>query len=294
MSRRTILVVLFAGALAVGAFAQAFTVSYLDGTVELQSASGWTAVAIGDKVPADATVRVSQAGSLELLRAKTKITLLKDGVYSMASLSAAAGRSGSAGVGGTISQKLQTLVTEKPKASAAGGVRGAEQGTATVTWVDENDETRTRVQTLLEKHLYPEAVSLLNDSIKESTSDEDTAELTYLLGVAYYGQGQVAKSFRALAKVTPQADAPWYARYVILKAQVLVDTQNYGDALDLLTPFIASYPSGEATQVAYLLSGLSQAGLGNKAAAKSALDAGFQLNPGSDTAKLIDQQRSSL
>jgi hypothetical protein len=54
------------------------------------------------------------------------------------------------------------------------------------------------------------------------------------------------------------------------------------------------YPTGEATQVAYLLSGLSQKGLGDKAAAKAALDSGFQLDPSSDTAKLIDQQRNSL
>lgn len=294
MSRRTILVAFFAVVLAAGAFAQGFTVNYLDGVVEMQSGKGWTAVSIGDQVPPDATVRISQTGSLELVRSRTKITLLKDGVYSMASLSATAGRGSSAGVGGTIAQKLQTLVTEKPKVSAAGGVRGAEQGTGTVTWVDENDETRTRVQALLDKHLYPDAVSLLNDSIRDATSDEDAAEFTYLLGVAYYGEGQTAKSFRALAKVTPQADAPWYARYVILKAQVLVDTQNYSDALDVLTPFIAAYPTGEATQVAYLLSGLSQKGLGNRAAAKAALDTGFQLNPATDTAKLIDQQRSSL
>ena len=224
--------------------------------------------------------------------ASTKVTLLKDGVYSVASLSAAAGKSGSAGVGGVIAQKLQTLVAEKPKANAVGGVRGAEQGAESVTWIDENDETRARVQALLDKHLYSEAASLLNDSIRDATSDEDTGEFTYFLSVAYYGQGQTAKSFRALAKVTPQADAPWYARYVILKGQLLVDTQNYNDALAVLTPFIADYPTGEATQVAYLLSGLSQKGLGNAAAAKAALDAGFKLDPSSDTAKLIDQQRS--
>jgi tetratricopeptide (TPR) repeat protein len=294
MSRRTILVALFAGVLVMGAFAQAFTVSYLDGTVELQSAKGWAAIAIGDRVPADATVRISQTGSLELIRARTKITLLKDGVYSLSSLSAAAGAGGSAGVGGVIAQKLQSLVTEKPQASAAGGVRGAEQGQGAVNWLNENDETHTKVLALLDKHLYQDAVSFLNDSIRDATSDEDTAEFTYLLGVAYYGQGQTAKSFRALARVNPRADAPWYARYVILKAQVLVDTQNYKDALDLLTPFIAAYPTGEATQVAYLLSGLSQKGLGNKTDAQAALDAGFELDPGTDTAKLIDQQRKSL
>jgi tetratricopeptide (TPR) repeat protein len=294
MNRQIILVAIFAGLLVTGAFAQAFTVNYLDGTVELQTAKGWSAMSIGDKVPADSTIRISQTGSVELLRAKTKITLLKDGVYSLASLSAAAGGSTAGGVGNTIAQKLQTLVTEKPKASTAGGVRGAEQGTSSVTWVDENDEARTKVQALLDKSRYAEAVTVLNDAIKESGSDSDTAEFTYLLGVAYDGAGQTAKAYRALARISPQTDTAWYARYVILKAKLLVDAQSYRDALSVLTPFISTYPTGEATQVAYLLSALSQKGLGDKSAARSALDAGFQMDPNSDTAKLIDQQRKSL
>ncbi|MGO9308855.1 MAG: tetratricopeptide repeat protein [Spirochaetia bacterium] len=294
MIKISFLAAVFAVALVVSASAQAFTVSYLDGTVELRSAKGWTSISIGDKVPANSTIRISESGSVELLRAGAKITLLKDGTYSVASLSAAAGNGASSGVGSTVARKLQTLVTEKPQASTAGGVRGAEQGTNSVTWVDENDETRTKVQDLLDKSRYAEAVTLLNDSLKDSSSDADTAEFTYLLGVAYYGAGQTAKAFRALARVTPQPETAWYARYVILKAQVLVDTQNYSDALDVLTPFISAYPTGEATQVAYLLEGISDKGLGDKAAAKAALDAGFQLDPKSDTARLIDQQRTSL
>ena len=294
MSRKIFLAAIFAAIVAVGAFAQAFTASYLDGTVELQTAKGWKTISIGDQVPADATIRISQSGSLELLRAKTKITLLKDGVYSMAGLVSAAGTNASAGVGSTIAQKLQTLVTEEPKASAAGGVRGAVQGSESVTWVDESDETRTRVQDMLDKSQYKEAVSLLNESIKEAGTDADAGELTYLLGVAYYGAGQTAKAYRALAKVTPQTDASWYARYVILKSQVLVDTQNYRDALAILEPFISAYPTGEAAQVAWLLSGISHKGLGDKAAARASLDAGFQLDPASETASLIDKQRKSL
>jgi tetratricopeptide (TPR) repeat protein len=293
MSRKTFLALALAALVGVGAFAQAFTASYLDGTVELQTAKGWKAVSIGEQVPADATIRISQSGSLELLRAKTKITLLKDGVYSMASL-AAAGTNASGGVGGAIAQKLQTIVTEKPRANTAGGVRGAAQGDTTVTWVDESDETRTRVQTLLDKSQYKEAVSVLNEAIKEAGADGDVGELTYLLGVAYYGSGQTAKAYRVLAKVTPQTETAWYARYVILKSQVLVDTQNFRDALAILTPFISAYPTGEAAQVAWLLSGISQKGLGDTTAAKSAFDAGFQLDPASDTASLIDRQRKSL
>ncbi len=289
-----LLVALFAAVITAGISAQAFTVSYLDGTVELQTAKGWTAVSIGDKIPADATVRISDTGSLELTRARTKITLLKDGTFSVASAAAGASAGGSTSVGSSIAQKLQTLVTEKPKSSTAGGVRGAAQGTGEVTWVDENDETRAQVQALLDKKSWQDAANLLQDSIKNAASDADVAEFSYLLGVAYYGAGQNAKAYRTLAKVSADPGTAWYARYVILKAQVLVDTQNYNDALSVLTPFISDYPTGEATQVAYLLSGISQKGLGNKAAAKSAFDTGYKLDAATDTAKLIDQQRKAL
>lgn len=293
MGKRSLFTALFLLAIAGAGFAQAFVVSYLDGVVDVQIAKGWKALAIGDSLPADATVRISQNGSLELQRGKTKITLLKDGVYDMAVLSKSADKAGAGGVGSAITQKLQALVTEKPKASTAGGVRGAEQGSASVTWVDESDETRTQVEALLDKKQYADAVTALNDAIDNSMSDADTQEFTYLLGVAYYGAGQTAKAYRALAQVTASPDAAWYARYVVLKAQVLVDTANYSDALALLTPFITAYPTGEATQVAYLLTAFCRKGLGDQAAASAALDAGYKLDPSTDTAKLIDQQRKA-
>ena len=293
MSRTTLFVVLLAGAVASAASAQAFTISYLDGLVELQTAKGWTAVAVGDKVAADATVRLSQDGSLELVRDRTRVTLLKPGVYSVAGVSTA-GKNGPGGIGALVAQKLQTLVAEKPKSTAAGGVRAEQQGVPDISWVDENDEVRLKAQNLLDERRYAEATNYLEGAIKDAGPDGDTAELSCMLGAAYYGRGQLARSFRALLQVSPSPDAPWFGRYVLLRAQILVDTQNYADALNLLTPFVAAYPTGEAAQVAWLLSGLCQKGLGNIAAAKSALDSGFQLDPGTDTAKLIDQQRRAL
>ncbi len=291
--RKTLLIaVLLGGVVAWGLFAQAYTVNYMDGTVEMQTAKGWKALSIGDQVPADSTLRISQTGSLELTRARTKVTLLKDGVYPLANLTQQAGKSGG-GVGNSIAQKLQTMVTEKPKASAAGGVRGAAQGSGTVTWVDESDETRARAQALLDKGQFGEAAKLLSDALNDSASEADVPEFTYMLGLAYYDAGQTARAYRALSRVTPQTDAPWYARYVILKAQVLVDTSNFNEALSILAPFISTYPRGEPTQVAYLLSGLCQSGLGDRGAALAAFDAGYQLDPSTDTARLIDQQRKA-
>jgi TolA-binding protein len=294
MTKRTLLLVAIGLVLATGAFAQAFTVSYLDGTTEIQTAKGWKALSIGDQVPADATVRLSQDGSLELQRGKTKMTLLKDGTYALAKLAKATDATGTGGVGGAIAQKLSGLVTEKPKTSAAGGVRGADQSGGSVTWVDESDDTRAKVQALLDKKQFADAVKALNSAIPDASTDADVAEFTYLLGVAYYGNGQTAKAFRALQKVSATSDVEWYARYVILKAQVLVDSSSFKDALDVLTPFIASYPTGEATQVAWLLTGLSKKGLEDTAGARAAFDGGYKLDPTTDTAKLIDQQRKAL
>lgn len=293
MNKRYFLAAAFALVLTAGISAQAFSVSYLDGVAELQAAKTWKALSIGDKVPADASVRISQNGSLELLRGKFRITILKDGVYDMAALAKATDKSGAGGIGSTISQKLASLTTEKSKATQVGGVRAGAQGEGPVMWVDENDETRSRVQALLDEKKFADALKVLDQAIKDSSVDTDKAEFTYLTGVAYYGNGQTARAYHALEQISPEPDAGWYARYVILKSQVLVDTSNFKDALAILSPFITAFPTGEATQVAYLLTYYSQKGLGDQASARAALEAGYKLDPSTDTAKLIDQQRKA-
>jgi TolA-binding protein len=293
MNKRLLFVVALVAIAAAGAFAQAFTVNYLDGVVEQQTGKTWKALAIGDSVPADAVVKLSQTASLELQRGKTKISLLKDGTYDIASLAKAADKVTTTAVGSAITQKLQSLVAEKPKASAAGGVRGAEQGTGGVTWVDEGDESKAQAQALLDQKQYTSAAKILAIAITDASSDQDTSELSYLLGVAYYGAGQTTRAYSVLAKISPTTDLDWYGRYVLLKAQVLSDAGSYKDALAILGPFITAFPGGEAAQTAYLLTGICQKALGDAAAAKTAFDTGYQILPTSDTAKLIDQQRKS-
>lgn len=197
MSKRLLLAAAFTVAVTVGVFAQAFSVDFVDGVAEIKTAKGWQALSIGDTVAPDASVRISQSGSLELLKGKVRITLLKDGTYDMASLAKATDKAGAGGVGNAIAQKLQSLTTEKVKGGTVGGVRGAAQGGGgDVTWVDENDETRTQAQALIDQKKFKDAVALLNQAINDSTADTDKAELTYLIGAAYYGAGQTARAYR--------------------------------------------------------------------------------------------------
>jgi len=60
-----------------------------------------------------------------------------------------------------------------------------------------------------------------------------------------------------------------------------------------LSPFIAAYPTGESAQAAYLLSYYSQKGLGDLSSARDSLEAGFRIDPSTETAKLIDNERKA-
>jgi hypothetical protein len=287
------LVVFLAAILAVSAFAQAYSVTYADGTVELKTPKGWAGLSIGDAVPPNASVRVSQSGSLELSRGKSRITILKDGTYDIASLVRASQKSGAGGIGVNISQKLQSLTSDKPKSTTVGGVRADQQGQQSVTWAEESDEVRSEVASLLAQRKYQDALKTLDNAMEDASSPADEQEFTYLMGAAYYGDGQTARAYRTLSRVSADPGAQWYANYVLLKAQVLVDSADYTGALGLLQPFISANPSGEPAQIAYLLSSYCQKGLGNDAESMAALDAGYQIDPSSDTAKLIDQQRKA-
>jgi tetratricopeptide (TPR) repeat protein len=276
------------------AFAQSYSVTYSDGAVEIKTSEGWSDLSIGDPVAATASVRVSQNGSLELARGSARITILKDGTYDIASLARAAQRSGAAGAGAEIAQKLQSLTTDRPRTTTAAGVRAEEQGSQpAVTWADESDEVRSEVASLLAEKKYLEAVKELQKALDESPSPTDEQELTYLEGVAFYGAGQRVRAFKALSRVSADPGVPWYPRYVLLKAQLLVDSLDFPGALDILQRFVSANPSGEQAQLAWLLTYYCKRGLGDAEAARAALEAGYQLDPSSETAKLIDQQRKT-
>ncbi len=291
MKRITLLSLLLLAASAALTFGQALTVDFLDGSVEVKSSKGWKALSIGDQVPADASVRISQGGSLELSRGQRHITLVKDGVYSLPEVSRVAMKAGSAGLGAAFGQKLKALTTERAATTAVGGVRGAQQGeTEGVLWVDEGDDAKKKVADLLQKGQYTDAAPLANSALADATVEADRRELSYMLAAAYYGEGQTLKAYRAVENMLPDAADPYYADFVILKAQILLAAGSYADGLGLLKPLIASKPKVPYAQAAYLLSALCARGLGDEGLASAALKSGYDLDPGSDTGKIIARQ----
>lgn len=276
------------------AHAQSWSVQYIDGTADVKASKGWTALSVGDLVPPAASVRVSQGGSVELTRGTARITIIRDGTYDLATLARASDRSGAAKGAAAISQKIQSLRTSKPASTVVGGVRAGDQGgsQASVSWVEESDETRGEVASLFAQKKFLDAVSVLESAMHGQASAQDAQEYEYLTAAAWYGAGQPAKAWRALSRVSANLDAPWYEHYVLLKAQVLVDAADFTAALDALRP-LTEHPDGETGQAAWLLTFYCQKGLGDASSAKAALEAGFQLDPSSDMGRLIDEQRKA-
>ncbi|MCX7039774.1 MAG: hypothetical protein NT005_11665 [Spirochaetes bacterium] len=297
MRKRILFTLAISLLLAGAAFAQSFSVDYVDGTVELKipkdkAGKEWRALSIGDMVAAEASIRVAAGSSIELSRGKARVTILKMGTYALTDLSRASEKTAGTGIGSTISQKLTALTTDKQRTSSAvGGVRGAEQGSSTgsVMWVEENEETRRRVTELLAEGEYREAAKVVAAAIPDASSDSEKEELSYMLAAAYYGSGETARAYRSLAKLAPPEDAEYYPKFLLLKAQILVDSLSFSDALALLKPFIASNPGGETAQVAYVLLSSSQKGLGDEKAGLSALNTGYAIDPSTETAKLISK-----
>lgn len=298
MRKSMLLGVALALVVAAGAFAQAFSVDYLDGTVDLKipkdkAGNQWKALAIGDSVAVDASLRVGASSSVELTRGRVRITILKPGIYMVADLAKAREKAPATALGSALTQKLTALTTEKaPTSSAVGGVRGAEQGSTSgsVMWIEENEEVRNKVTELMAGGKYKDAADLLTKAIPDAATDEEEQELSYMLASAYYGGGEALRAYRTVAKLTPSPQADFYPRFVLLKAQILLDSLEYGEALSLLKPLIAAGQSGETAQVAYLLAGLSQRGLGDEGSARTSFNAGYAIDPSTETATMISKQ----
>jgi hypothetical protein len=298
MRTRTLLALVLLAVFSGAAFAQGFSVDYVEGTVELKipkdkAGKEWKILSIGDTLPADANLRVAAGSSIELTRTRLRITILKPGTYLLADLAKAKEKSAGTGIGSTISQKLTALTTDRERTdSAVGGVRGAEQGTASgsVMWVEENEETRKKITDLMARGEYREAVTMVSAAIPDAASDGEKDELEYLLAAAYYGNGEALRAYRAIAKLSPEPEAEFYPKFVLLKAQLFVESLSFSDGLALLKPFIAAGQPNEVAQMAYLLASACQKGLGDEKSSLASLNTGYSIDPATDTAKLIKAQ----
>lgn len=272
--------------LAVGSLgAQEAVVAYIDGQAETLQGTAWGALAIGDAVGLDAAVRLGRASFLELSASGTTIALSQPGTYVVGNLLAASAKLRAGGIGSTLSTALSYLIKGSGRTqSSIMGARGANEGksddSAWVTSVGRlyRDEGKDDIAS----GQYPKAINRLQQALDEA-SDDETPEIKYLLASAYNLNGDTRNSLKEASEITPTGGESWSSDFVLLKAKLLIDTNAFEQAVQLLTRDGASLAhDAQRAQLYFFVLALGYRGIGDSANEQAALAKAIVIAPASD------------
>lgn len=292
--KRTILPLAILAFLAVGAFAQDFTVDYVDGYLEVRDGA-WYELYIGDPVSANDTVRLGDNSYAEISDGMVTIKLTRPGTYRIADLSSSARRTGGSGVGSLILTRVGRLTgnEEQQQQTAVGGVRASEavnQNQPTWAGGESVDELIKEGLGLLNAGEVQDAYWVFQEAYDYALDDDEYAKSAFYYGYGAALVGETSEAFELLEDVGPDPDTDYFADHVIVLGQLLVETFAFEDALDYLGLLTNdSAQDKEARQQALLLAGLAYDGMGDTRQARTQFELSRDLVPGSETARVAVQ-----
>lgn len=270
-------------------------VTYLEGQAQIQKGSGWGDLAIGDKVPQEAVLRLGDASYLELSAGGSTISLNQAGTYSLRDLLSLASKVHSGGTLKAITGSLSRLLNGPAQVqTAVMGARGAKQGEQT-EWV-ESDADVFRIEGLdaLDRGDYANAIAQFHQAVAAADPDE-LPQITYDLAYAYSVSGDTRDSIKTLADVRPTGGESWAGDYALLKAKLMVDTYAFGQEVTWLTGGGASLAQdAERAQLYYFLLAVGYQGLTDMASEKKTLAKAISIAPDTDIGKAAAQMAAGL
>jgi tetratricopeptide (TPR) repeat protein len=275
-----LLMILCAGAAIYG---QDLILEYTDGFLELKEGSGWQELMIGDSVPADAVVRLSD-GIAEFSSGGRRIILNQDGVFMLQDLLEASGEVASWGIGRMVGSRIGALTGEKQeRTEAVMGVRGAAQDSEEIQWMDWEGEENpmARAQALIDEGLYDEAIAAYQDALASAFDPSEKGELGYRIAHTHVLAGRSGQGLRILADIQAAPGSDWYGDYVLLYGSLLMESLAFRQAADLFETYLRGGRGGPGEQMVHYLAYFCYAKLGRTENARQALVSTVRL--GSDT-----------
>ncbi len=270
---------------ALGAAAQDLQVAYTEGLVELAAGGAWKELNPGDRLPANARIRLSKDSFAELSQGATRLSVSQPGIYQVADLVAASKKVASWQLGKVVSGKLKGAVAggQKGDGTAAMGARGAAAGaSATVEWVEStgSQEALDEGRSLLAAERFDEALKVFQDALKAYPGEEPI--FYYYVASTYSRQQRTALALRTLEQAPIEPQEPMYSDLVLLKGQLLLESLAFTDALALFDGQLALNPQGAFAQALLILSAYSYQGLGRSQGAREALQKAVNLDSSSE------------
>ena len=242
--------------------AEELLVEYVEGTLEIKEGSRWAELYIGDMVPENSVIRLSDNGFTELSTRTVTVTLSHDGIYDTRSLLRTGQKVASWDIGGVVNSKLSKLVSPAQQGeTAVMGVRGAKADEDQLTWVEEGEELMEEGKRLLAEGLFAEAVPVFKEGADWALTEDERSEYLFYAAYAYDLKGDNALALIALEDMALDSDSAIFTDYMLLKGKLLIENLAFADALDLFSQYLEYPDMGETTQVVYFLSALCHHGL---------------------------------
>lgn len=276
--------------------AKEFLVEYLEGILEVKEASNWATVEIGDTIPAESYLRLSDNGFTELSTGNITITLNVDGTYSTEELLRSGKVVASWKIGDLINSKLKKLISSGPTSgkSAVMGVRGAAQTEQSLEWIDESGEYLKEGKELLKKGNIEAAIATFLEGADYSFGEQERQEYLFYAAYGYAERGSNALALKNLVEVSPEPDASYFMDFVLLKGRLLIENLAFKEALKLFDRYLDNAKEGEVTQIVYFLSALCYQGLDNKQEALKNLKAAHAIDMKSEYGRAAKRMMDSL
>lgn len=264
-------------------YAEELMVEYLEGILEVGQGSNWIEVDIGDTIPQNSYLRLSDNGLAELSAGAITITLNQDGTFSAENLLTSGREVVVWNIASLVSSKLGKLISSEPQqGDAAMGVRGDAAVEEELTWMEEGEEYLEQGKELIRTGDYKEARKVLKEGTDYSLSDKEKEEYNFYIASAYALEGKSALALLMLTDMKTEPSAPYYSNYVLLKGKLLIEGLAFKEALLLFDQYLKNPDRSETTQLIYFLSALCNKRLDNRQDTIRNLEAAYEINNSSE------------
>jgi len=293
--RTSLLVIFLVSATLLPLYAEDFMVEYIEGILEVGQGSNWIEVDIGDTIPQNSYLRLSDNGLAELSAGAITITLNQDGTFSAETLLTSGRETAAWNISSLVNSKLGKLISpDQQQGTAVMGVRGDVAGEEELTWMEEGEEYLEQGKELIRTGDYEEAREVLQEGADYSFSDEEKEEYNFYIASAYALEGKSAPALLMLTDMKTGPSAPYYSDYVLLKGKLLIEGLAYKKALLLFDQYLKNPDRGETTQLIYFLSALCNQKLEKRQDAIRNLEAAYEINNTSEYGRAARRMMDNL
>ena len=289
--KTTLLALVLLAATSIAAVSQVAQVDYLEGVAHIEVGGSWSELAIGDRLPPEATIRLSEQGFLELVQGALRVSITQDGLYKLSDVIGKSRQVAAWDLKNSVSGKLKGAVAgPRIGGDTAMGVRGSAAGSAgDIQWLeaDETEEIVSRGRELLGRGRYAEALEVFEEGYQNAGA-QDREVFLYYIALGHSEQGRTGRALAALRGVQPDPGSQVFADLVLLQGRLLVESLAFQDALELFDRQLARQPSAPLAQAMLIMSAYCHRGLGDAPKVRQTLTRARDLDWGSELGREAD------